>query len=57
VGWRPKHAIAISGWGSETDLAKSKSAGFQAHLIKPLAPEALKMALEGIATAILAKEI
>ena len=54
---RPKRAIAIRGWGSETDLAKSKSAGFQAHLIKPLAPEALKMALEGIATAILAKEI
>jgi CheY-like chemotaxis protein len=49
AGWRPKHAIAISGWGSETDLAKSKSAGFQAHLIKPLAPEALKMALEDLA--------
>ena len=56
AGWRPKHAIAISGWGSETDLAKSKSAGFQAHLIKPLAPETLKRALEGVATAIFAKE-
>ena len=49
AGWRPKHAIAISGWGSETDLAKSKSVGFQAHLIKPLAPEALKMAIDGVA--------
>jgi CheY-like chemotaxis protein len=49
AGWRPKHAIAISGWGSETDLAKSKSAGFQAHLIKPLAPEALKISLDGVA--------
>jgi CheY-like chemotaxis protein len=49
AGWRPKHAIAISGWGSETDLAKSKSVGFQAHLIKPLAPEALKMAIDGLA--------
>lgn len=56
AGWRPKHAIAVSGWGSETDLAKSKSVGFQAHLIKPLAPEALKTALEGVATAILAEE-
>jgi CheY-like chemotaxis protein len=56
AGWRPTHAIAISGWGSETDLAKSKSAGFKAHLIKPLAPEALKTALEGVATAILTKE-
>ena len=52
AGWRPKHAIAISGWGSEADLAKSKSAGFQAHLIKPLAPEALKMALDGVANEI-----
>lgn len=49
AGWRPKHAIAISGWGSETDLDRSKSAGFQAHLIKPLAPEALKIALDGVA--------
>jgi CheY-like chemotaxis protein len=49
TGWRPKHAIAISGWGSETDLAKSKRVGFQAHLIKPLAPEALKVALDGVA--------
>jgi CheY-like chemotaxis protein len=55
-GWRPKHAIALSGWSSETDLAKSKSVGFQAHLIKPLAPEALKTALEGVATTILAEE-
>jgi CheY-like chemotaxis protein len=52
AGWRPKHAIAISGWGSETDLARSQSAGFQAHLIKPLAPEALKIALDGVANEI-----
>ena len=52
AGWRPKYAIAISGWGSETDLARSKSAGFQAHLIKPLAPEALKIALDGVANEI-----
>ena len=56
AGWRPKHAIAISGWGSETDLTKSKGAGFEAHLIKPLAPEVLKRTLEGVATAIQAKE-
>jgi CheY-like chemotaxis protein len=56
AGWRPEHAIAISGWGSETDLAKSKSAGFQAHLIKPLAPEALKMVLDRVATTIRPKK-
>ena len=60
--WRPKYAIAIrtrnrhQRLGNETDLAKSKSVRFQAHFMKPLAPETLKRALEGVATAILAKE-
>ena len=56
AGWRPKYTIATSGWGSETDLATSKSSGFQAHLIKPLAPEAFKRTLEDVASAILATE-
>ena len=38
AGWRPKHAIAISGWGSETDLAKSKSAGFDPPIATILRP-------------------
>jgi two-component system, NtrC family, response regulator PilR len=28
AGCRPQRAIAISGWSSEIDVAKSKSAGF-----------------------------
>jgi CheY-like chemotaxis protein len=38
-GRRPRQAAAISAWGSETDVAKSKSAGFAAHLVKPIAPQ------------------
>jgi CheY-like chemotaxis protein len=45
AGRRPQQAIAISGWGSETDVAKSKSAGFRAHLVKPIAPQVLDAAL------------
>jgi CheY-like chemotaxis protein len=29
-------AIALSGYGQEKDLAQSRSAGFQAHLVKPV---------------------
>ncbi len=28
--------IAISGWGQATDLQRSKDAGFDAHLVKPV---------------------
>ncbi len=28
--------IAISGWGQATDLKRSKDAGFDAHLVKPV---------------------
>ncbi|MBV8375702.1 MAG: response regulator [Verrucomicrobia bacterium] len=55
-GRRPQQAIAISGWSSENDLAKSKGAGFRAHLIKPLAPETLIAALVEVTEAILSEE-
>jgi two-component system CheB/CheR fusion protein len=32
---RPVYAIAISGFGTETDIAKSKEAGFRHHVVKP----------------------
>ena len=44
-GCSPKRAIAISGWGSRADLLKSKAAGFEAHLTKPLSPAILEAAL------------
>ncbi len=38
-------AIAMSGYNSDADLARSKAAGFFAHLAKPLTPEELDVAL------------
>ena len=55
-GRRPQQAIAISGWGSETDVAKSKSAGFGTHLVKPIGPKVLEAVLARTAEVIYAKK-
>jgi len=39
---RPSVAIAMSGYGMESDLEKTKRAGFQDHLVKPVSAERLK---------------
>ena len=44
-GCCPKRAIAVSGWGSEEDRARSHAAGFEAHLVKPFTPSVLEAAL------------
>jgi CheY-like chemotaxis protein len=44
-GCRPARAIAVSGWGSKEDVLKSQAAGFEAHLVKPLAPDLLEATL------------
>jgi CheY-like chemotaxis protein len=33
--------IAVTGWGQEADRAKSKEAGFDVHLVKPVEPTEL----------------
>ena len=33
--------IALTGWGTEEDIQKSKKAGFHAHLTKPVDPDAV----------------
>ena len=43
---RPIYAVAMSGFGTGTDLLKSKEAGFRQHLLKPINPEDLDAALE-----------
>jgi len=45
---RDLRMIAVTGWGQESDRAKSLEAGFDAHLTKPIDPE---MLLEHIARA------
>ncbi len=43
------HGIAMSGFGSDTDLAQSKAAGFLKHLIKPIDAKALDAAIQELA--------
>jgi signal transduction histidine kinase len=42
----PVRAIAISGYGMESDVARSQEAGFADHLIKPMTVGQLKSAVE-----------
>ena len=42
---RPARVIALSGYGSLTDIEASRAAGFDAHLVKPIDPEGLLKAL------------
>jgi CheY-like chemotaxis protein len=41
--------IAITGYGGATDRARSKEAGFHAHLLKPIDPAGLMAVLEDLA--------
>ena len=41
--------IALSGYGSDADLARSREAGFSLHLTKPIRTDALDRALEQLA--------
>lgn len=38
--------VAISGWGQGTDLERSRTAGFDAHLVKPVTFESLTRSLQ-----------
>jgi CheY-like chemotaxis protein len=39
--------VALTGWGQEEDKRRSKEAGFNAHLVKPVDPAALEKVLAG----------
>jgi signal transduction histidine kinase len=41
-------AIALTGFGAETDIARSRAAGFYTHLTKPFSPQQLKWAVEEV---------
>jgi CheY-like chemotaxis protein len=56
AGRRPPAAIAMSGFGSHNDLARSRAAGFDTHLVKPFAPEELTAILQRVAEALPDKE-
>jgi CheY-like chemotaxis protein len=38
---RPRFAIAMSGYGTSNDQQKSRTAGYDHHLVKPFIPDAL----------------
>jgi len=35
------HLVALTGWGQEGDRLRAEEAGFDAHLVKPVSPEAV----------------
>ena len=39
-------SIALSGYGMEQDIARSRAAGFQVHLIKPVSPQHLQTTID-----------
>jgi PAS domain S-box-containing protein len=46
-GHRPPRLIAVSGYGQEQDRVRSREAGFEKHLVKPVDPAALLAAIDG----------
>ena len=38
--------IALSGYGRQEDIERSRAAGFQVHLIKPVSPQQLQTAVD-----------
>ncbi|MGE5611900.1 MAG: PAS domain S-box protein [Bacillota bacterium] len=47
---RPMKAIALSGFASDEDAERSKAAGFQRHLAKPIIPEKLEGVIQEVAS-------
>ena len=45
-GQRPMRIVAVTGWAEGTDRAKSREAGFDLHLVKPLDMNDLARALK-----------
>jgi len=40
--------VAVTGWGQEEDRRRSREAGFNAHMVKPVDPAALERLLAGL---------
>jgi CheY-like chemotaxis protein len=40
AGWKPRLLIAVTGYAAEADRRRSRAAGFDAHLVKPVDPSA-----------------
>jgi DNA-binding response OmpR family regulator len=42
--------VALTGWGQDSDRRKSREAGFDRHLVKPVHPDALTRLLDELPT-------
>jgi signal transduction histidine kinase/ActR/RegA family two-component response regulator len=49
VSQAPVLAIAMSGYGSDSDMRRSRDAGFDRHLVKPVSIESVVEAIESVA--------
>ena len=38
--------VAVTGWGAESDRARTRETGFDGHLTKPVSPEELRTFLD-----------
>jgi hypothetical protein len=38
----------VTGWGQASDFSKSRAAGFDHHLVKPVAPDRLRSLIAGL---------
>jgi two-component system CheB/CheR fusion protein len=46
-GFHKVRFAAITGFGRQHDISRSKDAGFDEHLIKPVSPDLLRLVVEG----------
>jgi PAS domain S-box-containing protein len=46
AAFRDVKLVALTGWGQEEDRRRSKSAGFDAHYVKPIDPDVLEKLLD-----------
>jgi len=44
------YLVALTGWGQEADKRRAQNVGFDAHLVKPVAPEAIHRLLAAISS-------
>ncbi len=47
----PPVMVALTGWGMEADRRRTAEAGFRHHLVKPVAPEKLRIVLDTVGAA------
>ena len=45
-GWQGIQIVAVTGYGSKEDRVRSRVAGFDAHVVKPVSPELVESMLK-----------